>query len=734
MKNTAKALVTTLIISMIPVNIPAEELPVANMETAQDVNVEVFDEIVETIDMVQNTEEDISYLQSAQVSSEEVVSEKQEEVSNETEEIPAEETVLNVAAEEEDLLESSGITETSTAEEDPEADFVKKAFGSEEAAVTSRAGNSALVCDGYGVLFVAYEDDSQKPVSAYKWDTSDRWYFVNGDGNSRLLEAGIYPFYGNTEWMIGANGAGLGGYDLSEGMWSYYLGNGDISNGYASEAGYDGSLPELLYHGAKWTGDKVLTVKSGLHNYKGNQYFLKKDGTVLTDSDFCTNGKSYHSDENGICTEKEVEKNSWQYTPAGFYVRIDENGKVIRDGGFYEIDGNTYFICGHSGRQARGWLTYRGKNYYFDPDTGVIQTGYQVIDGVPYYLNESEGRLGQVVTGDPFIDGARYHFEYNEDGSLVTGWITGGKDGTNKYYVNPDGSMKLGWQRFKDLNKTFYFDTKWGYALKGIQTIEGKKYLFVSGGAVGRRWNTYDGNKYYSDPVTAELKTGFLELNDTKYYFDESGKLLIDKPLYRIDGTYYSIDKNGKCTAIHDQLITADGKQYYVDADGNLVMNKDNYEINEKLYDIDKNGVAVAIPEVRLLARETLNEAGGTLYDAYQWSILPYERKTHRVPEDMDPAEYYALYGFRNGYGNCYVMAATFYQMAKELGFDAHFVMGYVPLARGGYGPHGWVEIDQNGGTYVYDPDYEYDEGVSGYKIYYGKPGTWMYTGYDRVN
>jgi hypothetical protein len=79
-------------------------------------------------------------------------------------------------------------------------------------------------------------------------------------------------------------------------------------------------------------------------------------------------------------------------------------------------------------------------------------------------------------------------------------------------------------------------------------------------------------------------------------------------------------------------------------------------------------------------------------------------------------------------------MASTFYQMAVQIGYDAHFVMGYVPLARGGMGPHGWVEIDQDGGTYVYDPDFEYDEGLNGYRIYYGKPGTWMYSSYYRTN
>ena len=40
--------------------------------------------------------------------------------------------------------------------------------------------------------------------------------------------------------MIGENGRGYGGYIVENGIWSYYLGVADISNGYSSGAGDDG--------------------------------------------------------------------------------------------------------------------------------------------------------------------------------------------------------------------------------------------------------------------------------------------------------------------------------------------------------------------------------------------------------------------------------------------------------------------------------------------------------------
>lgn len=87
-----------------------------------------------------------------------------------------------------------------------------------------------------------------------------------------------------------------------------------------------------------------------------------------------------------------------------------------------------------------------------------------------------------------------------------------------------------------------------------------------------------------------------------------------------------------------------------------------------------------------------------------------------------------ADYGFnsRNGNanavakGNCYVLAAMFCEMARLLGYDAHLINGQVPLKLGGYGPHGWVEIIENGATYVYDPDYTLETGKNGFALTYG--------------
>ncbi|MBM6828821.1 GBS Bsp-like repeat-containing protein [Anaerotignum lactatifermentans] len=110
---------------------------------------------------------------------------------------------------------------------------------------------------------------------------------------------------------------------------------------------------------------------------------------------------------------------------------------------------------------------------------------------------------------------------------------------------------------------------------------------------------------------------------------------------------------------------------------------------------------------------QVYREAGRNLYACYRWVAEHVTYKTLPIPLEP-PAGYtadqwYALQAFENREGNCFCYAAAFYQLAKGLGYDAKFVEGKVAMARGGYDPHGWVEITINGATYICDPDMQYE-------------------------
>lgn len=128
-------------------------------------------------------------------------------------------------------------------------------------------------------------------------------------------------------------------------------------------------------------------------------------------------------------------------------------------------------------------------------------------------------------------------------------------------------------------------------------------------------------------------------------------------------------------------------------------------------------------------AAAKLDQIGWDLKAAFNAAAgITYYGHTDDMPQDTNTTmEWYANYGFKNGKGNCYVMAAMFCEMAQAIGYEAHQISGKVPLAKGGYGAHSWTEVTVDGTVYVCDPDFTNETGRNGYMIAYGQSGTWRY-------
>lgn len=209
-----------------------------------------------------------------------------------------------------------------------------------------------------------------------------------------------------------------------------------------------------------------------------------------------------------------------------------------------------------------------------------------------------------------------------------------------------------------------------------------------------------------------EKKEGWETVDGVKYYY-VNGKKITNK-----------VKKIGKYT-------------YCFDKTGKLVTNKPYYKVNAKTYyKIKKNGQATKLSTVETMAAVRLQKCKGNLKKAFNWSVSQQYAGNVKVSKKT-PTEY-GLYGFKTGSGDCYVMAATFYWMAKVAGYDAHYVKGYFQKSGGKKGAHAWVEIDQkvNGKkkTYVYDPNFQKEYKLNGYKLTYGAKRTLKYVNYKRVN
>ena len=286
------------------------------------------------------------------------------------------------------------------------------------------------------------------------------------------------------------------------------------------------------------------------------------------------------------------------------------------------------------------------------------------------------------------IDGKKYYADAN--GKIMTGWV---KYENSWYYLQTEkecpetpGAMMTGW--FKQNNNWYYLDPARGGKMVASEwmLIDGRWYHFYGGGGMETGWTKQNGNWYHLN-ANGAMETGWIIMNDDWYYLYPAG-----------NSSGAPEGAMAVNTVINGYVVAPDG-----------------------VYNEAYQG-----------AYNVLNRVGWNLWAAYNWSAnLPYVNYSN----DPSPgSKNFAIHGFKTKTGDCYVMAGTFYYMAKLLGYDAHQIAGYVPLRSGNMGVHSWVEIDINGSTYVFDPDFTHESGRNGYQISYGMSGTWRYSNYYRMN
>lgn len=218
------------------------------------------------------------------------------------------------------------------------------------------------------------------------------------------------------------------------------------------------------------------------------------------------------------------------------------------------------------------------------------------------------------------------------------------------------------------------------------------------------------------------------------WYYVTTENLTVQSALAFIDGELYCFDANGQMLTGWQQVD--DNWYYFYKKDdgyggttGAAAKNTDidNFTLNE-------NGIwhkepeAADSPYLQVLIAAYGTETP-TLQQAFQWcASMHYVRQS--TPASMGVA-YWAEKGLSSHSGNCYIMASTFCEMARALGYECHAMSGQVPLRRGGLGPHSWVEILVDGTWYVCDPDFTEETGKNGFLIHYGQSGTWRYQKYS---
>ena len=458
---------------------------------------------------------------------------------------------------------------------------------------------------------------------------------------------------------------------------------------------------------------------------------------------------------------EEAEENKPGWSEDGLYYR-DENGELAKgitkiDDTFYNFDKETGMLL-----KRAGWIEKDGKRYYANAEGRLYRNQFISFGSTKYYMGDDGSVQKGIVRAN---DGNYYHMD-EESGILVkkAGWLE--KDG-KRYYANAEGRLYR--NQFISFGSTKYYMGDDGSVQKGIVRANNGNYYHMdeeSGILVKKAgWLEKDGKRYYANAEGRLYQNQFISFG-SQYYYCTGDASIVQGKKYPVKGVLYTFDENGVMQIIpgwgeyngrkyyinpstgfpYIGWITFGKTAYYTDANGLLVSGwqkingfsyyfyPSNYQMaRDTTIDGKKIGSDGRVWNIAYTyASNKLDEIGWNLQAAFNWSA-----SMKYVTSSVDSSrgsEAFAREGFQSGSGNCYTMAATFYCMAKVLGYDAHQVTGYVPLRGGGRGPHSWVEINMNGTTYVFDPDFTHETHRNGYQISYGTSGTWRYMDYHRMN
>ncbi len=327
-------------------------------------------------------------------------------------------------------------------------------------------------------------------------------------------------------------------WDTANSAWYYLDANGYAVSGWVEDNG-------KLYYldpntNAMFTGHRYIDYK---------WYYFDSSGALVTTGMWVQDsvGFKYQMGDGSFVYSGWIDEPN---SGARYY--LDANGYAVS--GFRTIDGTLYYFFTDSNALFRdGWLTLSDGKVYRAAFDGAILKGFQYIDGEYFYFNEN---TGEMQTG--FVTfGEKWYYFLPEDGTMVTGWFTSPKTGY-EYYFNDEGEMTVGWAQIEG---SWYFfednmDNHYGQMLTGwiTSSSSGYKYYLEEDGKMVTGWKEIDGNTYYFDGNDENYKgrmvTGEKEIDGETYTFDENGVLVAK---YKVE----FVDYDG--TVLSTQMINEAG-------------------------------------------------------------------------------------------------------------------------------------------------------------------------------
>lgn len=261
-------------------------------------------------------------------------------------------------------------------------------------------------------------------------------------------------------------------------------------------------------------------------------------------------GQWYYLNQNSTA------KTNWLLDRGTWYWLDPKTGAMATG---WVLDGSDWYLCQGSGAMMHDTWFYNGVSWYWLGGSGRMATGWLWQSNCWYWLDPASGAM---VTGW-LNDGNTWYFT-NALGSMATGWIQG--VGPAWHWAEANGAMACGWRHINDTWYYFNPTEEKNPCTPGIKTVDNAEYAFDSqcgmientwvsrengtksyatksgvlafvarqSGSGGLQvldsqeeplegWTESNGVRVYADPANNdELRRGWLDLEDTWYYFNNS--------------------------------------------------------------------------------------------------------------------------------------------------------------------------------------------------------------------
>lgn len=291
---------------------------------------------------------------------------------------------------------------------------------------------------------------------------------------------------------------------------------------------YSGISAQLSFRIVR-SSDNSIALPGSWAYQNGKWWWRYEDGGWPSNCFLTIGGAEYYFDSEGYAAT------GWRYLSDGWHLF---SGSCAHLKGWAASGGHWFYLDETSGLMKTGWVLVNHNWYYLDL-SGAMQTGWLFLDNTWYWLEPS----GLMATGFKLVNGALYHF--SQSGSMSTGWFV--DDGT-WYCANATGAIRAGW---------FYYGSNWywldpnnnGAMLLGFQTVNGSIYYLDpdSGGALEcNAWIfSQDGSAYYACGSGAIVLTGVKDSVGAIKLNDAEGKPMVGWYWSSAAQTWFYTDSDG---------------------------------------------------------------------------------------------------------------------------------------------------------------------------------------------